>query len=96
MQTLGEIAYNSYCEQTDWKSLVSGQELPKFEVLKEEIREAWEASANGIKKHLDNLPVSVMIKTVESSHGKVISPVCIVSEGTEASGEFSVIELHKV
>lgn len=46
--TKGKIAYNAYCAQTNWKSLVSGQDLPKWEALKSEIRIAWECAAQAV------------------------------------------------
>lgn len=41
-KTLGEHAYNAYCEHTNWKSLISGADLPKWKDLKPQIKEAWE------------------------------------------------------
>ena len=44
-KTYGQIAYEAYCAYTNWKSLVSGADLPKWESVKPEIKEAWEESA---------------------------------------------------
>lgn len=41
-------AYEGYCENTGWKSLATGADLPPFEQLKEEIKLAWVAAANAI------------------------------------------------
>lgn len=40
-----EIAYNAYCEKAGWKSLATGQPLPKFQQLPEAIKDAWERAA---------------------------------------------------
>ena len=48
MKTFGEIAYNGYCEYTNWKSLISGADLPKWEAVKPEIKEAWEKAAENV------------------------------------------------
>jgi len=42
---LGRGAYEAYCRHTNNKSLVSGQELPKWEALSDAIRGAWNVSA---------------------------------------------------
>lgn len=47
-RTVGQIAYEAYCAQTDWKSLVSGQPLPQWSEVKEEIKLAWEAAAMAV------------------------------------------------
>lgn len=49
MVNYGKIAYDAYCEQTNWKSLVSGADLPQWDALKPEIQEAWEASARAVR-----------------------------------------------
>lgn len=43
-ESIGQVAYEAYCEHTDWKSLVSGKDLPEWEDVKPEIKEAWEAA----------------------------------------------------
>jgi hypothetical protein len=48
-KTLGQVAYEAYCETTDWKSLISGSELPKWKDVKPEIKHAWEQSAEAVK-----------------------------------------------
>lgn len=49
MKTLGQVAYESYCDTTGWKSLVSGAQLPAWSELKSEIRSAWEQSAASVQ-----------------------------------------------
>lgn len=46
--TLGNIAYNAYCTTTNWKSLISGQDLPSFGQNKPEIQDAWEKAAQAV------------------------------------------------
>ena len=40
-RTLGEVAYQAYCEESAGKSLVSGQDLPRWEGLSSDIQDAW-------------------------------------------------------
>jgi len=44
--TYGEVAYNAYCHCTNWKSLISGADLPKWETLRDDIKHAWETAAD--------------------------------------------------
>lgn len=43
--SLGKEAYEAYCNATNWKSLVSGADLPPWDNLSEPIRSAWMVSA---------------------------------------------------
>lgn len=51
MGTLGEIAYNAYCECREWKS-VRGEPLPAFQAQSLELQEAWELAAQAVKRHI--------------------------------------------
>ena len=45
----GQVAYEAYCETTDWKSLVSGQPLPAWDEAPDPLlEEAWEAAAEAV------------------------------------------------
>ena len=44
----GHIAYEAYCEQSGWKSLISGADLPKYNDLSSAIRIAWWAAAKAV------------------------------------------------
>ena len=46
---LGKIAYEAYCESTNWKSLVSGAQLPPYDHLKKEIQMAWSIAGNAVE-----------------------------------------------
>ncbi len=46
--TMGRTAYEGYCRSSGNKSLVSGAELPAWDNLKPEIKEAWEAAAQDV------------------------------------------------
>lgn len=48
MTKLGKVAYEAYCQQTGWKSLATGQDLPKWVDLRAEIKEAWDISAHAV------------------------------------------------
>ena len=52
-KTLGQTAYEGYCEKTDNKSLVSGAQLPYWEDLSVEIQNAWEAAAIAVVDFYD-------------------------------------------
>ena len=53
MKTLGQIAYEAYCESTDWKSLVSGHQLPRWIDTTVQIQMAWHAAANAVSAQID-------------------------------------------
>ena len=53
-KTLGQIAYEGYAANSDWKSLASGADLPQWADTKPEIREAWEAAAEAVKAEITN------------------------------------------
>jgi hypothetical protein len=40
-EEIGETAYKAYCAHTGNKSLISGCELPTWDALKQEIKNAW-------------------------------------------------------
>ena len=46
--TLAKTAYDAYCKFTGGVSLISGEKLPEFEVLRQEIRDAWWAAASAV------------------------------------------------
>ena len=50
MESMGKIAYEAYCENTGWKSLVSGSQLPPWCDLSLAIQAAWEAAANAVQR----------------------------------------------
>jgi hypothetical protein len=50
-QTLGEIAYNAYCENRKWKS-VKGEPLPSFRAQKMELQAAWEQAAEAVSNKI--------------------------------------------
>lgn len=47
---LAKIAYDAYCASTGGKSLISGDQLPPFDALKPEIKNAWRAAAEAVLK----------------------------------------------
>ena len=44
-QSKAKIAYDAYCVATGGVSLISGEKLPEFDKLKDEIKAAWAAAA---------------------------------------------------
>lgn len=43
-ETLGEIAYNAYCDSVNWQS-IRGEPLPKFREQSVQLKLAWESAA---------------------------------------------------
>lgn len=52
MKSLGQIAYEAYCTKTGWKSLATGADLPKWDKLNADIRDAWEAAASRVQQEV--------------------------------------------
>lgn len=50
MVNLGKIAYEAYSAKSKGKSLATGDDLPKWEDLPWEIRDAWNASAAAVER----------------------------------------------
>ena len=55
MKSLGQIAYEAYRDKYAWT-------IPQWKVLKPEVKEAWEASAEAVK-------TEVMLKYAETQKG---------------------------
>ena len=49
-KSYGEIAYNAYCKDAGWKSLVSGAVLPAWDRLDYSIQDEWNAAAQAVVK----------------------------------------------
>lgn len=49
---LAKIAYDGYCKQTGGVSLISGDKLPEFSLLRIEIQDAWEAAVAAVIEDL--------------------------------------------
>lgn len=45
---LAKIAYDAYCKSSGGVSLISGDKLPEFDSLRDEIRYAWRAAATAV------------------------------------------------
>jgi hypothetical protein len=54
MNSLGEIAYNAYCEARLWTS-VSGQHLPHWNEQSQELRDAWNKAAQAVAAALHGM-----------------------------------------
>lgn len=48
----GKVAYEAYCLYTNNKSLVTGDDLPAWEVLQVNIAAAWITSAQAVIKYV--------------------------------------------
>jgi hypothetical protein len=51
----GRRAYLGYCESSSGKSLISGQDLPSWNDLKQEIKDAWIAAADAVLYQDDDI-----------------------------------------
>lgn len=49
----GEVAYEAFCTQAGGRSLISGEALPEFSVLKPLIQDAWAAAAIAVGVDLE-------------------------------------------
>ena len=47
--TLGQIAYDAYCKETDGKSLISGAQLPPWRDLDSRIQDAWHSAGLAVR-----------------------------------------------
>lgn len=56
MSDLAKIAYDAYVKAAGGKSLVSGEPLPAFEDLPQEIQWAWDASSQAVARELSATP----------------------------------------
>lgn len=54
---LGRIAYEAYCGHTQWRSLVSGAPLPRWQEATPEIQAAWEAAGKAVDREVCLLSV---------------------------------------
>lgn len=52
--SLGQHAYEAYCDQTSWRSAVSGDSLPQWADQDERIKAAWEAAASAVAQQVRN------------------------------------------
>lgn len=65
MPTLGETAYNAYCQERNWKSF-NNDLLPKFKDQSPGLQYAWESAAREvIKEHFKNI-INEYIKNLKA------------------------------
>lgn len=50
---LGKIAYDAYIAQSGGVSLISGDKLPEFGLLKQTIQDAWAAAGLAVAAHTE-------------------------------------------
>lgn len=51
---LGRLAYEAYCATTDWKSAVTGADLPPFGKTPETVQRGWIAAAQAVVEELND------------------------------------------
>lgn len=51
MPSLGQVAYEAYCESVDWKS-VAGVDLPSWDNQTVRLRAAWDAAGQAVADFL--------------------------------------------
>lgn len=47
---LGQIAYEAYCENTGWRSLITGDRLPSWNQQDAALQSAWNVAALAVVK----------------------------------------------
>ncbi len=47
IERIAQKAYESYCAYTEWKSVVTGDDLPQWEELPNKVKFAWLAAMTG-------------------------------------------------
>lgn len=52
-KTLGEIAFNAYGDNREWKDW-RGAPMPMWKEVREDIRAAWEVAAHAVEKEIKN------------------------------------------
>ena len=45
---IAQKAYESYCAYTEWKSLITGDDLPQWAELPNKVKSAWLAAMVGV------------------------------------------------
>ncbi len=51
MNDIGKIAYEAYCKERNWKSVV-GDPLPHFEQQSPELQNAWDQAAKAVADYI--------------------------------------------
>jgi hypothetical protein len=74
-KTRGQIAYEAYCAATDWKSLVNGKALPQWVEVKDNIKAAWEKSAEGLVVMLADKANEMEAKRIADSHVEQVNQI---------------------
>ena len=49
---LAKVAYDAYVKKAGGVSLATGDKLPEFNMLKQAIRDAWEAAAAAVEQEV--------------------------------------------
>lgn len=57
---LAQVAYDAYCQTTDWKSAVTGAPLPAFALTSPLVKQAWSSAAKAVTdKVLDSVEARI-------------------------------------
>jgi hypothetical protein len=59
---IGEIGYNAYCADRDWKSF-NGDPLPKWPEVKDDIKRAWRKSGLAVVEAFERASVNIFSET---------------------------------
>lgn len=54
---LARVGYEGYCAKTGWKSAVTGDDLPQWDSLPAEVRNAWWSAAMAIMNDISKNPI---------------------------------------
>lgn len=58
IKSLGQLAYEAYCQHTGGKSLATGDDLPTWDVLSPQIQAAWQYTADTVANLTSKIAVS--------------------------------------
>ena len=59
LRTYGHIAYEAYREKSNGKSLVSGDEIPEWVSLQDDVKRAWNAAGNAVLDAVKDEPPGI-------------------------------------
>lgn len=51
MKTLGQIAYEAYCNERGWKSF-NGDSLPQWDYVQPDLQHAWQRAAEAVHREI--------------------------------------------
>ena len=85
-KSAGQIAYDAYCKERDWKSF-HGEPLPRWEEQDDALRAAWQAGAEAVLRSADAV-LTVQVHGVKPGVGDRILVVTKQDLNTETGDKY--------